>query len=762
MNTLARRACAIFLLVCGALLPRVSAAQDAPISNQYGVVDDYADQQSQAAFTKAREAGIGWVRYDLYWNFANPAPGVYNWTIPDEEITRQRNAGLNIWIRVVWPPAWTTGVSYSNGQVPLFCLNNPTNPDCNDPTKTPSTANFLTFLRQAFDRYGDRVKYWGFGTEVHNFVFYTGGPEKFTREILAPGYQEAKTRGFTVVGPDEDVADSLDYLLLLEGVYGRWCDVISFHILRHSGGGMARLDNELKPVIDRRGGGRPVWLSEVGMEAEIGTTTDQIQAAWLLDQITGISARPWIQKSFIYRLKHVSSAPDFGILYANDLPKPAWFSIRDFIAGLPAPSPTPTPGPAATYTLSVVTSGSGTVTSSPAGVSCGTDCSETYQDGTVVTLTATAASGWSFAGWTGDADCADNAVAMTAARACTAQFTPTGVHETLNFNADASADVFLYHPKTGIWSQELGNAISFTRVPGTWSAGWSITAGEFNGDGRSDLFLYDPTTGTWFKAFSNGSGGFTYFSGNWSPGWTTLVLDLSGDGVSDVFLYNAADGSWFKCLSNGTGEFTYYSGNWSPGWSLFPADWNGDSRADLFLVNPADGQWFRATNDGGAGFTYYTESWSPIWSIYPGDFNGDGLTDVFLYSVSLGQWFVCTNNGTSFTYVTGTWAPGWSIDVGDLNDDGRADVFLYNLVTGQWFQAWYNGVNEFQYYTESWAGGWNVDLMDFNFDGRLDVLLYNPVTGAWFRCVNLGGPFAYTTGTWATGLTVVANRVTTP
>jgi alpha-tubulin suppressor-like RCC1 family protein len=45
--------------------------------------------------------------------------------------------------------------------------------------------------------------------------------------------------------------------------------------------------------------------------------------------------------------------------------------------------------------------GTGTVTSSPAGINCGTDCSEIYVSGTVVTLTATASGNSTFAGWTG-------------------------------------------------------------------------------------------------------------------------------------------------------------------------------------------------------------------------------------------------------------------------------------------------------------------------------------------------------------------------
>jgi hypothetical protein len=53
-------------------------------------------------------------------------------------------------------------------------------------------------------------------------------------------------------------------------------------------------------------------------------------------------------------------------------------------------------------TLSVTKAGAGTGTvTSPAGITCGTDCAETVTPGTVVVLTAAPASGSTFAGWSG-------------------------------------------------------------------------------------------------------------------------------------------------------------------------------------------------------------------------------------------------------------------------------------------------------------------------------------------------------------------------
>jgi surface protein len=80
------------------------------------------------------------------------------------------------------------------------------------------------------------------------------------------------------------------------------------------------------------------------------------------------------------------------------------------------------------YSLSVTRAGtgSGTVTSSPAGIDCGTACEANYASGTVVTLTAMAAGGSVFSGWSGA--CTGTAstcqVTISQARSVTATFTP--------------------------------------------------------------------------------------------------------------------------------------------------------------------------------------------------------------------------------------------------------------------------------------------------------------------------------------------------
>ena len=73
-------------------------------------------------------------------------------------------------------------------------------------------------------------------------------------------------------------------------------------------------------------------------------------------------------------------------------------------------------------TIAKAGGGSGTVTSNPAGIDCGGDCTQNFATNEIVALTAVANAGSSFAGFTGDADCSDGSVTMDADKTCTATF----------------------------------------------------------------------------------------------------------------------------------------------------------------------------------------------------------------------------------------------------------------------------------------------------------------------------------------------------
>jgi PKD repeat protein len=78
-----------------------------------------------------------------------------------------------------------------------------------------------------------------------------------------------------------------------------------------------------------------------------------------------------------------------------------------------------------TLTISKQGLGSGTVSSSPAGISCGTSCQATFPIGSYVTLTATPDPGSVFTGFTGDCVATQSCqIAMNQNRSVTATFAP--------------------------------------------------------------------------------------------------------------------------------------------------------------------------------------------------------------------------------------------------------------------------------------------------------------------------------------------------
>lgn len=298
---------------------RVAAQQE----TRYGVAHDHLIMSSEF-LAKARESGFGWLRYFVYWSRANPTEDVYDWTYIDFTVSQAEATGLKLYMNLGEPPQWVLALPAA-----------------------PLQAAFEKFARAMVLRYKGRVHAWGWGSEVHN-VWPALTAADFVERILAPGYRISKTLdpGADVVGPDADLIGSpvtrtegLRDLLLLEDRFGKWCDVISFHILKHSldkddQRGLNRLA-QLNDVIAERGGGRLVWITELGVMGQTGDCNDErAQAFWLAQALQDIASRPWIAKTFIYRLLDGPEAGfQFGLLYADGSGKSAMHELRTLLTG---------------------------------------------------------------------------------------------------------------------------------------------------------------------------------------------------------------------------------------------------------------------------------------------------------------------------------------------------------------------------------------------------------------------------------------------
>jgi phospholipase C len=145
--------------------------------------------------------------------------------------------------------------------------------------------------------------------------------------------------------------------------------------------------------------------------------------------------------------------------------------------------------------------GTGTVTSSPTGISCGTTCSATFGLGTSVTLTATPSTGSTFAGWSGACSGTSTcAVTLTAATAVTATFNVPTSQLTVQ-NAGTGTGTVTSSPSgincgtTCSANIATGTSVTLSETAGTGStfAGWS---GACSGTGACVVALAANTSVT--------------------------------------------------------------------------------------------------------------------------------------------------------------------------------------------------------------------------------------------------------------------------
>ncbi|HEV7609245.1 MAG TPA: PA14 domain-containing protein, partial [Steroidobacteraceae bacterium] len=241
---------------------------------------------------------------------------------------------------------------------------------------------------------------------------------------------------------------------------------------------------------------------------------------------------------------------------------------------------------ATTFALTVTKAGSGagTVSSSPAGVSCGATCTASFSSGTSVMLTASAASGSTFTGWggacSGTGSCT---VSMTAARAVTATFNSASTFALSVSKAGTGTGTVTSSPSgincgtTCSANYATGTSVTLTAAAATGStfAGWSgacsgtscvlsMTAARavtatFNTSGGTGTTCANPVTFTNNTGNFNTTGAVCYRTNATINGWGCSNFDgrtLTVSGVArtcgQLPLTKAADGYYYFAVTAGT------------------------------------------------------------------------------------------------------------------------------------------------------------------------------------------------------------------
>jgi len=200
-----------------------------------------------------------------------------------------------------------------------------------------------------------------------------------------------------------------------------------------------------------------------------------------------------------------------------------------------------------TYQLTVqkAGNGSGTVTSSPIGISCGADCAEIFNYGTSVTLTAAPATGSTFSGWSGGG-CSGTGTCTTtisAAATVTATFTLTTQLLTVTTSGSTGSGTITSNP-SGIncgadctEPYNYGTSVTLTATP----AGGSVFNG-WSGGGCSGTVLTCTVVLT----------AATTVTANFIPGTNSMTVNVAGNGSGSVLSNPAGISCGADCTENFT------------------------------------------------------------------------------------------------------------------------------------------------------------------------------------------------------------------
>jgi len=179
----------------------------------------------------------------------------------------------------------------------------------------------------------------------------------------------------------------------------------------------------------------------------------------------------------------------------------------------------------ATRALTVTLSGTGTgtVTSAPAGITCGADCTESYNTGTVVTLTAAPAASSTFAGWSGGACSGTGTCVVTMNAATTVTATFTLVTNTLTVTRAGAGGGTVTSAPAGIncgadctEAYNFGTLVTLTAVADATSAFGGWTGAGCAGTGTCAVTMNQTTAVTAL---------FNIFEPRWPDSGTRFCID---------------------------------------------------------------------------------------------------------------------------------------------------------------------------------------------------------------------------------------------
>ena len=303
-------------------------------------------------------------------------------------------------------------------------------------------------------------------------------------------------------------------------------------------------------------------------------------------------------------------------------------------------------------------SGAGSVVSNPSGINCGSDCSEPFAGGASATLTATAASGSIFKGWSGGGcsgtiKCSVEVNGSTSVNAVFETNESDHVAAKIGIYRPSSGDVFLDQNGNGEWEGCSGDICM------KWlaHAGGVPVAGDWDGSGTTRIGTFDGASGAWYLD-RNGNGRWDGCAvdvciRSFGAAGDFPALTANGTNRPTLGIYRAPAGIWqFDTNDNSLDDECHIDTCYSKfgGRAMFGivGDWDGNGKSAIATFEPKSGSWFIDANGNGMRNNCSVDKCYSGFGqtgdvAVAGDWDGNGKTKIGVFRPGTGEWFLDKN-----------------------------------------------------------------------------------------------------------------------
>lgn len=201
------------------------------------------------------DLGVYWDRIDLWWHVVEPEPGTWDYSRADYAFEAYEDHGVQ------WYPILCYGAAWWEGH--------------NAPLTDEHVADFAEYVYKTVDRFQDRVTYWAVWNEANIPNFWAPAPDVEVYYELLKATHEAATRadpdvklGAPVLAPLGEWDRKFTERLFQLGGH-EYFDVFDYHYYRNHPPEreVPREIAEIKALMERYGGQKPIWISESGVSS---------------------------------------------------------------------------------------------------------------------------------------------------------------------------------------------------------------------------------------------------------------------------------------------------------------------------------------------------------------------------------------------------------------------------------------------------------------------------------------------------------------